>query len=134
MAISGTESVVAQKLVAAIFFSWLLAQGIKLTKVSQKKSIRAFIFRGGGIVSSHSASISSLAAGVFLYQGLSLLFLAVAVFGLIVIRDVIFVRSWIAMVKPIKHSRFSEMEGHTLPEVLAGITIGIVVTLVVFLI
>lgn len=126
-----------------IFLSILIAGAVSqilkiiiiTVKHKQKFSFNDLIVTGG-MPSTHSALVSSLAAIIFLEQGLSALFLVVLTFSLIVLRDSMGVRrsvgeegkaiEKIAKYERIKIDRFRYALGHTPVEVAAGLIIGFI--------
>ena len=127
----------------SIFLSILVAgavsQILKIAIITAKHK-QKFCFNHlivtGGMPSTHSALVSSLAAIIFLEQGLSALFFVVLTFSLIVLRDSMGVRrsvgeegkaiEKIAKYGRIKIDRFRYALGHTPVEVAAGLFIGFI--------
>ncbi|MEK6876262.1 MAG: divergent PAP2 family protein [Nanoarchaeota archaeon] len=126
-----------------IFLSILIAGAVSqilkiiiiTVKHKQKFSFNDLIVTGG-MPSTHSALVSSLAAIIFLEQGLSALFWVVLTFSLIVLRDSMGVRrsvgeegkaiEKIVKYERIKIDRFRYALGHTPVEVAAGLFIGFI--------
>ena len=110
-------------------------------KHKQKFSFNDLIVTGG-MPSTHSALVSSLAAIIFLEQGLSALFLVVLTFSLIVLRDSMGVRrsvgeegkaiEKIVKYERIKIDRFRYALGHSPIEVIIGLVIGLVSAILVY--
>ena len=104
-------------------------------KHKQKFSFNDLIVTGG-MPSTHSALVSSLAAIIFLEQGSSALFFVVLTFSLIILRDSMGVRrsvgeegkaiEKIVKYERIKIDRFRYALGHTPVEVAAGLFIGFI--------
>ena len=127
----------------SIFLSILIAGAVSqilkiiiiTVKHKQKFSFNDLIVTGG-MPSTHSALVSSLAVVIFLEQGLSALFFVVLTFSLIVLRDSMGVRRSVgeegkAIEKIIKYekikiNRFHYSLGHSPVEVLAGLVIGVI--------
>lgn len=136
------------------FAAWFSAQLLKaLVAFVQKRERRAreiitnLLWTTGGMPSSHSAMVGGLTTAIALDLGLSdPLFISVAFFSLIVIRDAMGVRratglqasainkigkqlkkQGIVNFKPIK-----EVHGHTPMEVAAGAILGVVLASVVW--
>lgn len=95
----------------------------------------------GGMPSSHSAFVVSLATIIYLEEGLSTAFIVSLVLALIVLRDAFGVRRTVGMEgKQIEKllklhklkSRFHYSMGHTPLEVVVGATMGLVSSLAVF--
>ena len=115
--------------------SQILKIAIITAKHKQKFSFNHLIVTGR-MPSTHSALVSSLAAIIFLEQGLSALFFVVLTFSLIVLRDSMGVRrsvgeegkaiEKIAKYGRIKIDRFRYALGHTPVEVAAGLFIGFI--------
>lgn len=119
----------------AIIITFIVANAFKLFTEYHKTG--KFAWRGnGGMPSSHSAGVVSLATVILFEDGLSLLFLAVLVFAIIVVIDAVGVRRETA-----KHSAFLndlvkknmfKIVGHEPIEAFAGVLVGIVVPLLVY--
>ncbi len=91
------------------------------------------IFATGGMPSSHSAGVSALVSSIYMVEGFTNLFIVAICFSAIVLRDAIGVRQEVG-----KHSKFlnikfkehfNEKAGHTLIQVLAGILLGVLITI-----
>jgi len=67
--------------------------------------------------SAHSSTVTALTLALYFYEGFTNLFLVSLVFSLIVIRD--------TMLRPKDHR-------HEIPEVLAGMVIGLIIAWLVF--
>ena len=129
----------ANEIFLSILMAGAVSQILKIiiitVKHKQKFSFKDFIVTGG-MPSTHSALVSSLAAIIFLEQGLSALFFVVLTFSLIVLRDSMGVRrsvgeegkaiEKIAKYGRIKIDRFRYALGHTPVEVAAGLFIGFI--------
>lgn len=95
------------------------------------------LFRNGGIPSTHSTIIGSSLAGIFLVQGVSMLFVLACAVGLIVLRDSFGVRYAVGQnakvlydgVGPTLKRRVFLDEGHTRLQILVGFLLGVVVSL-----
>lgn len=102
------------------------------------------LFETGGMPSAHSASVSALAIGVGLQQGWgSPLFAVTAVFGYIVIYDATGVRRAAGLHAAVLNHMLDRLGdhlgdditgralktllGHTYPEVVAGVVIGVII-------
>lgn len=130
------------KEVLAVFLSWFLAQAYKVARkfVQENKLNFGLFLANGGTPSAHAATVTALSVSVYLSEGFSWLFVACVVFSLIVINDSLNVR-WQTGVQAsllaqlIRHKRktkgLSKSVGHTLSEVIIGVALGAVVTLLV---
>lgn len=96
----------------------------------------------GGMPSSHSAFVTSLATAIYLEEGVTTAFAVSLVFAFVIIRDAFGVRRTVGeeglMIHRILHklklkdkSHFSM--GHTPMQVLVGAVLGVVVSLLVYL-
>ena len=128
------NSIFLSILIASVV-SQILKIAIITAKHKQKFSFNHLIVTGG-MPSTHSALVSSLAAIIFLEQGLSALFFVVLTFSLIVLRDSMGVRRSVgeegkAIEKIVKYEkirmdRLRYALGHTPVEVAAGLLIGFI--------
>ena len=137
--VSITSDLFANSIFLSILIAGAVSQILKIiiitVKHKQKFSFNDIIVTGG-MPSTHSALVSSLAAIIFLEQGLSALFFVVLIFSLIVLRDSMGVRrsvgeegkaiEKIVKYENIKIDRFRYALGHTPVEVAAGLFIGFI--------
>lgn len=129
----------------AIFFSFFVSHLLKVFVdwYEQKKfSLKSF-YRTGGMPSAHTATVVAIVMSVFFVEGVSMLFIAVLFFSLIIVRDALGVRFSVGqqaqtLNKLLKVSGVEEsvkvILGHTLSQVVVGALIGTIVTFVVFII
>ena len=107
--------------------------------VKNKKFDWYYFITDGGMPSSHSTFVSSIATGTFLYSGFSLLTFIVIAFASITIRDALGVRREVGKQRLIlqkiakKESMNLRREGHNIYQVLLGIVLGIVITTIVLI-
>ena len=133
---------------------WLIAQGAKLiTGLVQKKrkkqkftaaDFRYYMFKSGGMPSGHTASFTALTTGIFLMYGLNNPATILSLCTLIIfIYDAVNVRYAVG-----EHGRLLNLiaetddnpdtkpqkivEGHTIPQVIVGAIIGILLGITVF--
>lgn len=91
---------------------------IKSNKIEFK---RRYLWSYSGMPSSHAAITSALTASVGLSQGVdSPLFAACLIFTLLVIRDAVGLRRYLGI-------------GHTWPQILAGCLVGLLISLIGYL-
>jgi len=135
----------ANEIFLSILMAGAVSQILKIiiitVKHKQKFSFNDLIVTGG-MPSTHSALVSSLAAIIFLEQGLSALFFVVLTFSLIVLRDSMGVRrsvgeegkaiEKIVKYERIKIDRFRYALGHSPIEVIIGLVIGLVSAILVY--
>ncbi|MEE8638730.1 MAG: divergent PAP2 family protein [Candidatus Margulisiibacteriota bacterium] len=132
-----------------VFISGFLSQSIKvfLYRFEEKKWNLWHFFEAGGMPSSHSATVTALTLGVALQLGWhTALFTACLVFGYIVIYDAMGVRRAtgkqaeilnkmvddVYLDREVKVEKLKEIFGHDLHEVIAGVGLAILVTLITY--
>jgi acid phosphatase family membrane protein YuiD len=121
--------------VTSVVIAVLLGEMLKvLFQAANHEPIRPFHL--GGMPSTHAAAVAGLCTGALAETGPSMLLLACVVFGWIVARDAYGVR-WevtkhsFALNSKLKTREF-EATGHTRDQVLAGVCLGILVTVLVY--
>lgn len=130
--------------VFAVVLSWFISQLMKVIRgIRQEKRFNfRWLFDTGGMPSSHSATVSSLATVTGLYYGFyTIIFLIVVIFTIITMFDAAGVRRSVGkqaavlnkMIDEggIQEQRLKEFLGHTPVEVFAGAFLGIVIAMVV---
>lgn len=132
-----------KELVLSIAITWLLVKIIKTVidlKKEKKFSLR-MLFHDGGMPSSHTAAVVSLATGLFLETGFSALFIIGVVFALIVINDALKVRMITQKQSKIvnrliqgkkEFEKLDERVGHKPEEVLASSVLGIIIPIIIY--
>ncbi|MDO5568873.1 MAG: divergent PAP2 family protein [bacterium] len=103
--------------------------------ISKKKTSIKRLFDGaGGFPSSHTALVTSLCTVIGIKLGYDSPYFAIAtIFSLIVIYDALHLRHEVGLHakhlnKHFKEKDFKEDVGHTLPQVIGGLVLGIVLT------
>lgn len=134
------ETIVHNVPLMAAVLAWFLAQLTKVivTLVKTKEFDFAKFFASGGMPSSHSSTVTALATGVGIVEGVtSSVFAVTAIFAIIVMYDASGVR--LAVSKQAKilndffhgrqtdYKKLNELVGHTPYEVVGGAILGIVV-------
>ena len=136
--------------VVAPFIAWMFAQSIKYSIDGKASSLRGnlrYMYRAGGMPSTHSAIVSSVVTVVGFREGVnSAIFGVSLLFAAIVIYDAMNVRYSVGqqgeiLKKLIAHDKSLAKEakslyvvhGHTLPQTVAGVAIGFLVGLLVYL-
>ena len=129
----------------AVFLSWALSQLAKVIRgmLRERRFNFRWIFDTGGMPSSHSASVASLATSMGLYYGfLSMPFLMTLVFTIITMFDAAGVRRSAGRQAQVLNKmldelyqkgqfaeeRVKELLGHTPVEVFAGAFLGILIS------
>ena len=135
----------SNKVLWVSIFACFLAQFIKIFTGKEKKIQLARILTSGGMPSSHSSFVTSLATLVGIERGFnSTDFAIVAVFALIIMYDATGVRRAVGKQaailnqilddihhkKHIEQKRLKELIGHTPKEVLFGAILGILTAIV----
>lgn len=135
----------SNKVLGLSIFACFLAQFIKIFTGKEKRIQIARIFTSGGMPSSHSSFVTSLATLVGMEYGFdSTYFAIVCVFALIIMYDASGVRRAVGKQatilnqmledlhhgKHIEQKRLKELIGHTPIEVFWGAILGIVIAIV----
>jgi uncharacterized protein len=132
-------------IVLMILASWITAEAIKFIVdfgINKRADIRVLLGYGG-FPSAHSALVSSLCTSILLVQGISISFLISAVLASIVLRDTITIRRYIdknteRIAQLSNHLSKDEMEieyiSHSILEIIVGVTLGIVIPVVIYMI
>ena len=87
--------------------------------------------------STHASVVSALTCSVFLYEQFSNLFYVSLIFSLIIIRDAAGLRMHVSrQAKKInmlmKSKELTEMLGHQVIEIFAGVVLGIIIAVITF--
>ena len=88
--------------------------------------------------SAHAAVVSAITSAVYIEQGASALFAITLIISIIFLRDALGLRMIVKKQSKIlkkitpKASGLSESEGHKIPEVIIGIALGIIITLLIY--
>jgi len=132
--------------VMAVFLSWFISQLLKMVReMSREKRFNfRWLFDTGGMPSSHSATVASLATVVGLYYGFkSVPFLMACIYSFIIMFDAAGVRRNVGRQaeilnkmledvnrgQEVREERVKELLGHTPIEVFAGALVGIVMAM-----
>ncbi len=138
----------------APLFSWFTAQFLKAlielvrqSARSSKEAAAIFLWRTGGMPSSHSAAVAGLTTSIAFKEGVnSSIFIGILCFALIVIRDALGVRRasgqqaqllnklarHLSESDEIDFNTVKEIHGHTPAEVMVGIILGFFIALAFF--
>ena len=133
----------------AVIISGVSSQFVKfLIKIFKERRVKfEWLYRGyGGMPSSHTAFMTSMATSVYLIEGMSILFLFSIGMMFIVIQYVLdikfffdlsgrYVDDMVGIFTDFGQStqkKFDNIAGHTVNQVIAGFLIGLFVTLKVF--
>jgi uncharacterized protein len=140
------EEVISNRVIWASFFSWGLAQTIKIISgaIKEKRFDFRWLMMTGGMPSAHSAGVSSLATAVGMYSGFdTIVFAITAIIALIIMFDAQGLRRMtgrqavalnkimedIYLKHEVKPERLMELIGHTPVEVFVGALLGIMVAI-----
>lgn len=137
---------ISSRVFLAGFFSWFIAQLLKMVidylrgrTRGSRDMVSVFIWKTGGMPSSHSSLVTGLATAIGFRHGVnSSLFILALFYGGLVIRDALGVRRSSGMQAQalnrlgqelsrrmdIAFSPVKEVSGHTLPEVSVGMVLG----------
>lgn len=117
--------------------------------VKTKKSDKKDLYQWGGFPSSHAALVSSLATSIIVIRGWnSAEFMIVLAFGILVLRDAIGLREFVEQHAkainvirknlPVDQRKLIPIQvdsiGHSRTEVIGGVVIGAIITLLVYLV
>lgn len=136
-----------ERAITAVLLSWLLSQLTKVVRGMRREKRFNFrwIFDTGGMPSSHSATVASLATVVGLYYGFKTIpFLMACIYSIIIMFDAAGVRRSVGRQaailnkmmedvnkgREVPETRMKELLGHTPIEVFAGALVGIVLALI----
>lgn len=141
------EILLLNPILLAALTAWFIAQILKvlIEFITLKRWNWALLFQAGGMPSSHSAMVSAMALSIGLYMGFDLPVFAVAsILAMIVIYDATGIRreagrqavlintiiEEIAKGKLSQHKRLKEVLGHTPGEAILGTLLGLVISLI----
>ncbi|MDR0322603.1 MAG: divergent PAP2 family protein [Treponema sp.] len=150
------KSLFENKLFLSTVSSLCIAQVLKLffyllrnRNRSKLVAVETVIWRTGGMPSSHSAAVCALATSAGITEGVdSNLFVLCLVFAMVVLRDSVGVRRAAGMqakalnnlgkqsakLTGLEFRSVKEIQGHSVPEVIVGALLGIVIAFVFYLI
>lgn len=129
----------------AFIIAWVLSILIKTALVALNKKKNPDIkdgFKNGGMPSSHSTVVSAITFSIFLTSGLSPTFFVSLVFSMIIISDAFRLRRNVGLqaeqlnilLKKSKQKTVNVVHGHTFPQVIVGIMLGVIISYIMFLI
>ncbi|MBN1376833.1 divergent PAP2 family protein [Candidatus Woesearchaeota archaeon] len=133
------------KLILVLGLTFFISQTFKfvIDSFSMGKLYFWSYLQDGGMPSTHSAVVTSLTLVVYFNQGFSLLFFVVFVFSLIILNDAMKVRyeteleakdlNKVMRKLHILHKTLNERVGHKPLQVLAGIMLGFIISLIFYL-
>ncbi len=136
------------KIFLSIFFSWFIAQTLKIIiRAKKERKIKLIYYLdGSGMPSSHSASFVAMSFGIYLSEGVSSLFVASILITLLVIREAIGFKKISEIANLINYIQINlsiqeetkikakEDIGHTVNEVIIGSILGLIITYIIFVI
>jgi len=135
------------KFLIIFFLSAIIPQIIKVFldyKKSKNLNILKSLFETGGMPSSHASLISAITTSIFLTQGPNALFFFALAISTIIIRDATGVRFAVGeQAKTInklidkklvnKPKKVKIILGHTPTQALAGIILGVIISLIIYI-
>lgn len=131
----------SMKFIIVPFIVAFISQFIKVMIeyiIHKKISISRFIDGMGGMPSTHSALVSSISTLIYLESGMSSLFAVTLIFSLIVIYDSMGIRyesgKQAEIINEMAGSNLEEKIGHRPIEVLMGTILGVISTILIYLI
>ena len=124
------------KILLIVFITWLASDILKtmFDTVKNKKFRLRMLLAYGGMPSSHTTFVTSLAISIYLIEGITTAFLISCAFFIIVVRDLITLRNRIDMnskniSKLLKKKPRPELLSHNFMEIIVGFVLGIVLPL-----
>ena len=127
----------------SVFTAWIISCGIKtiIFSIKNKKICILAGFENGGMPSSHAALMGSITFALLLEQGLSPVFFLAFVISTLILRDAVTVRREVGLLgetvnkilKEKKQETQQVIYGHTLPQVIIGLLIGIISSAIIYL-
>jgi acid phosphatase family membrane protein YuiD len=127
----------------SVFIAWLISCIIKITinSIRHKKINISAGFENGGMPSSHAALMGSITFALLLEQGLTPIFFLALVISTLILRDAVTVRREVGLIgeavnKILKKNKEKELKviyGHTPMQVLIGLIIGIMSSVIFYL-
>ncbi len=133
-------SLVTNKIIISAALVCFVSQLIKFfTAIFRDKKLRFYKFvEAGGMPSAHAAVVSAITTAVYLEQGVSALFAVTLIISVIFLRDAVGIRMTVQnqsrILKKITPEalKLRESEGHKFMELIAGVVLGIIITLLVY--
>ena len=132
---------VANRIIVAVLLACLLSQFLKpvVEFFKTQKFNSKLILSSGYMPSSHTASISALTASFYILEGVSNAFIISIVLTVVIFIDAIRLRMAVGkniqtLKKITKSKNMNELTGHTVPEALAGVILGIVIAATIHLV
>jgi len=139
------KDLIFSQIIQATFISVVAAQFIKtiLDWITHGEFHWQSLFRGAGMPSSHTATVTALTTSIYLTEGVTNLFIVALIFAIIVVRDVIgdkifavhqenLINKIIQQLSRHEKVEWTHLIGHSITEVVAGLTLGLGVTFLVF--
>ncbi len=127
----------------SVFTAWIISCLIKMIIISSKKKKLDILsgFNNGGMPSSHAALMGAITFALLLEQGLSHTFFLSFVISTLILRDAVTVRREVGLIGEKlnellknKKEKIKVVYGHTLPQVIVGLLIGILSSTIFYII
>src|SRR3989344_3537864 len=139
------QELFTNKILLSIILAWFVSQTIKVLIMSiKKKKLRLdYYITGSGMPSSHTAIFVALTYSIYLLEGISNLFIVTLIITLVImdevlgflsIQKIVHVLNYLLDTFEVKQTKLREDIGHTIPEVIVGFLIGMLVTYYLFFI
>ncbi|MCB0128074.1 MAG: divergent PAP2 family protein [Caldilineaceae bacterium] len=139
-----TVSIDQLNILLSCLAAWFLSQVVKaLLNLWQQRELNPLqaIFATGGMPSAHAASVSALAAAIFLHEGVSTAFAVALILMFVTLRDAVGVRLAAGeqarvlndLVAKLNHDHpaLHVDHGHTVAQVVVGVFVGIAAAMIV---
>ena len=129
---------VANNVIVAVLGACVLAQFLKpVVEFFKTQKFNSKLFLSSGrMPSSHTASISALAASFYVLEGISNAFIISLVLSVVIFVDATRLRMAVGknietLKRLTKSKEVNELAGHTVPEAVAGVVLGVIVAVTV---
>jgi uncharacterized protein len=133
---------VSNYLFIAAVSAWITSVILKwvINKIRGERPLFAQAFQNGGMPSSHSSLVASLAMGIYIVEGLSAAFYLAVMIAIIVMSDAFRVRKNLGLqgdsinklLARLKQNPIEVVHGHSALQVIIGALWGILVAILVF--
>ena len=120
-------------ILTAAIGSMLIAQALKVIRASIKKKKLKLdeISSMNGFPSGHAAAFTGMLSAIYTLEGFSNLFAALTVLTIIKFRDILNLKKLSKLANTISKGKFDPKIGHTTVELIAGITLALIFTILI---
>jgi uncharacterized protein len=132
------------KIFIIVTVTWIITELIKISidliKIVKKRNTEPLkLFHYGGMPSTHSTFVTTLSLSIFLVEGFTTSFILSLALWILVIRDILAIRTHIDLnskhIKQLSKGKLKNISlSHTIPEIIVGITLSSMITIVLYLV